>query len=297
MQKIFFLAIDISKHNITAYDGKKFFNFPNERFLPQFNTFFSKNFNKNFLVIIYEPTGPYSAFLEEFCALEKIKVVPLNSRKVPRLLEVLGHRAKTDGLEAKALYEYRKLISHKDIKTLELNKNFQKLAFLLSEYHFLKKQRINFLNYLETLKFNPWRDKESEKTIENMIFEINKRLKEKEEKIKKLIKKEADTKNKVEAIKNIEGIGFLTAVNLFLFFERKKIRNRKEAVALVGLDPIIYESGKGKIGCRISKQGDSYLRNLLYMAAMCAIRINERIKKFFVRLVHRGKPRKLALVV
>ena len=32
------------------------------------------------------------------------------------------------------------------------------------------------------------------------------------------------------------------------------------------------------------------------MAAMCAIKINERIKKFFVRLVHRGKPRKLALV-
>ena len=52
-----------------------------------------------------------------------------------------------------------------------------------------KKQRVNFLNYLETLKFNPWRDKESEKTIENMIFEINKRLKEIEEKIKKIDKK------------------------------------------------------------------------------------------------------------
>lgn len=34
-----------------------------------------------------------------------------------------------------------------------------------------------------------------------MIFEINKRLKEIEEKIKKIDKKEANTKNKVEAIK------------------------------------------------------------------------------------------------
>ena len=39
MQKISFLAIDISKHNLTAYDGKKSFNFSNERFLPQFNNF------------------------------------------------------------------------------------------------------------------------------------------------------------------------------------------------------------------------------------------------------------------
>ena len=48
----------------------------------------------------------------------------------------------------------------------------------------------------------------------------------------------------------------------------------------------------GKNKCRISKPGDSYLRNLLYMAVICVIRTNERVEEFFVRLVYAGKPQK-----
>lgn len=77
-----------------------------------------------------------------------------------------------------------------------------------------------------------------------MIFEINRRLREIEEKIEKLIERKKEIKEKVENIRGIKGIGFLTAVNLFLFFERRGIRNRREAVALTGLDPVVYESGK-----------------------------------------------------
>ena len=152
------------------------------------------------------------------------------------------------------------------------------------------------MNYLEALEYNPWKDEKSKETIKKMIFEINERLYEIEEMIRKLTKKREGIKKKIEAIERIKGIGFLTAVNLFLFFEKKGIRNRQEATALVGLDPIVYESGKRKICSRISKQGDSYLKSLLYMAAMCAIRTNEKIQDFFTRLVRAGKPKKVALV-
>lgn len=136
MQKIYFLAIDISKHNIIAYDGKKFFNFPNEDFSRNLILFSPKTLIKTSSLLFTNPPVLILLSLKNFVPLKKIKVVPLNPRKVPRLLEVLGHRAKTDSLDAKALYEYRKLISHKDIKTLELNENLQKLASLLNEYHF-----------------------------------------------------------------------------------------------------------------------------------------------------------------
>jgi len=165
MNNYTFLGVDISKNSISVYDGKKLYQVPNERYLTHFKERILKNFNKEEVVLIYEPSGPYSAFFEEFCAIEGLKVVSLNPRKIPRLLEVIGHRAKTDGLDAKALYAYRKLIMEKEIKKLELNEDLQRLSALLSEYQFLKKQRVNFINFLEALKLNPWKDERGKENI------------------------------------------------------------------------------------------------------------------------------------
>jgi len=81
-------------------------------------------------VVIYEPTGPYSAFLEEFCAREKLHVVRLNPRKVPYLLEVLGQRAKTDRLDAKALHAYGKVVDPSEIPILKPTEKRERLAAL-----------------------------------------------------------------------------------------------------------------------------------------------------------------------
>ena len=296
MKNYIFLGVDISKNSIVVYDGKKLYKIPNERYLPKLKKLILQRFDKENLVLIYEPTGPYSAFFEEFCGIEGLKVVSLNPRKVPRLLEVIGHRAKTDGLDAKALYEYRKLVIEKEIKEMRLDEDIQRLSALVSEYRFLKRQRVNFLNYLEGMEFNPWGDERGRECIEEMICKVNERIKEIEEKIEELVNRRRELKEKVESIEKIEGIGFFTAVNLFLFFEKREIRNRGEVVALAGLDPIVYVSGKMKIKSRISKRGDSNLRSLLYMSGMCAIRVNEKIQEFFMRLVRNGKPRKVALV-
>lgn len=291
-----FLGIDISKNSISVYDGKKLYKVSNERYLKEFKEKVLKDFSKEKVVLIYEPTGPYSAFFEEFCATNGLKVVSLNPRKVPRLLEVIGHRAKSDSLDARALYEYRKLVTEKEIRELKLDDDLQRISALLSEYQFLKKQRVDFLNFLEVVRFDPWGDERSKENIEKMVFEINKRLKEIEDELIKIVGRNRGLKEKVEGIKEIKGIGFFTAVSLVLFFEKRKIRNRGEVVSLVGLDPITYMSGKRKIRCRISKRGNSNLRKLLYMSAMCAIRVNEKIREYFMRLIRNGKPKKVALV-
>ena len=296
MKDLSFLGVDISKDSITVYDGKKLYTFPNERYLKKFKERIFKRLNKEKTVIIYEPTGPYSSFLEEFAAVEQIKVVAINPRKTPYLLEVMSHRAKTDALDAKALYEYAKLIDKKDIRTVDLDDDLEELSFLLAEYRFIKKQRVNFINHLESIKHNPKSDKEGKDHIESIVLQLNERLKSIEKKVKKLIEKKDKIKETVKKIESINGIGFLTAANLFLFFEKKQVKNRKEAAALIGLDPIVYESGKKKINKRISKQGDAYIRHLVYMAGMCAIRTNDTIKEFFERLVSNGKKKKVALV-
>ena len=172
MEDLSFLGVDISKNSITVYDGKKLYTFPNERYLEKFKERIFKHLNKDKIVIIYEPTGPYSSFLEEFAAIERIKVVAINPRKTPYLLEVMSHRAKTDALDAEALYEYAKLIDRKDIRTIDLDEDLEKLSFLLSEYRFIKRQRVNFINHLESIKHNPKSDKEGKDHIENMVLQM-----------------------------------------------------------------------------------------------------------------------------
>jgi len=293
-----FLGVDIAKEDITVYDGHKTLTFPNERGLKNFQRFLKKHYprQEKSLVIIYEPTGPYSAFLEEFCARKKLRVVRLNPRKVPYLLEVLGQRAKTDRLDAKALHAYGKIVDPSEIQVLKLNEKMERLAALLSDYQFLKRQEVNFANHLEALKRNPFSSPESRSFISKQVAALRKQIKEIRRKMEELAKEERELAEAVEKVEEIPGVGFLTAVGLCLFFKRRKVRRREEVVALLGLDPKVRESGKGQGARGITKRGDRMLRSWLYMAALCAIRSNPEIREFYERLRRRGKPGKVAVV-
>lgn len=293
-----FLGIDISKDSLKVYDGQHFYTFPNEKDLKHFHRFLKKRYphQEKQLVIIYEPTGPYSAFLEEFCARKKLKVVRLNPRKVPYLLEVLGQRAKTDHLDARALYTYHKLLKPSEIQNLEFDERKEKMALLLSDYFFLRKQETDFANHLEALERNPFSSSESMEFFRKQLVDLRERIKAIRKELERLSREDEDIGDVVEKMEEIKGVGFWTALGLGLFFCRRKVSRREEVVALLGLDPIVRQSGKTEGTRRISRRGDRRLRALLYMATLCAIRVNERIRAFYQRLKKRGKPGKVAVV-
>ncbi|HDK26360.1 MAG TPA: hypothetical protein ENG48_04615 [Candidatus Atribacteria bacterium] len=67
--------------------------------------------------------------------------------------------------------------------------------------------------------------------------------------------------------------------------------------ALVGLDPAYKESGssvKGKI--KISKNGNRYIRKMLYLPPLWAIKNNKRISLFYQPLIDNYKPKKVAVI-
>ena len=72
---------------------------------------------------------------------------------------------------------------------------------------------------------------------------------------------------------------------------------KKQLTAFVGLDPQPFESGSTVYKRpTISKKGDSIMRNKLYMGALGGIRGDNPLRDFYLRLVERGKSKKLALV-
>nr|WP_281340822.1 transposase [Sulfurihydrogenibium sp. YO3AOP1] len=78
-------------------------------------------------------------------------------------------------------------------------------------------------------------------------------------------------------------------------FERFK--SVKDISSFIGISPSPYESAACvKKSGWIKKMGNPYVRKILYMAALSAIRFNKYCRELYERLVSKGKAKKLALV-
>jgi len=71
--------------------------------------------------------------------------------------------------------------------------------------------------------------------------------------------------------------------------------SREKIGALVGVAPLNNQSGNSD-RARPIRAGRKQVRSVLYMATVCAIRRNPKIKAYFLSLVKRGKPKMVALV-
>jgi transposase len=76
-----------------------------------------------------------------------------------------------------------------------------------------------------------------------------------------------------------------------------KIQNHRQLIALAGLAPTEHTSGTSVWGRRcICKMGNGYLRNVLYMCSLSAIRHNEACKELYERLKAKGKRSKITFI-
>ena len=101
----------------------------------------------------------------------------------------------------------------------------------------------------------------------------------------------------IEILKSFKGIGDYSAVGLLLqIVSIDKFSSTKKIASFFGLHPVWKESGDGKSGWHVSKQGSKEARNILYNVALTALRDNPLIKEVYARHLQKGmKKRKLSL--
>jgi transposase len=92
-----------------------------------------------------------------------------------------------------------------------------------------------------------------------------------------------------------KGVGKTTIFTLIAEVPELGKLSRREISALIGVAPINRDSGRMR-GKRTIFGGRGSVRQVLYMAALVALRFNPAIKVFYDRLVAAGKPKKVALV-
>ena len=134
--------------------------------------------------------------------------------------------------------------------------------------------------------------KTTQKQIKNLDQEIN----QLENSMEKLIQEHE--REMLTTLCSIRGIGKKTAMFLIVITDAfRSFENSKQLCAFLGLAPIIKVSGKSVRGqSRISKTGNSTIRNLLFMCSFTACERNKACRELYTRMVNKGKSKKVALI-
>jgi transposase len=296
----YFIGIDISKQTLDVYDGEKSYEVPNEPGLKELKTRLRIDFLKSWKQVycIYEPTGPYAKVLRNFCMKHSLRVYEVNPKQSANFARALGNRSKTDKIDAKMLREFNRVVDLDSFAIPIVDIVVEKLNSLLSSYEFALKSKTRIQNHLASQQLGgdlPVIIQTAMKKEINLLEQTEKTI------IQEMVKIVTEDSPLLESYQNLismPGVGTLTAIAFIHFFKKYPNANRSEIVALAGLDPKQKESGtsvKGK--ATISKAGNHLLRKILYFSCMSSSRYNDRIKKFYLRLIEENhKIPKVALV-
>ncbi len=286
-----FLGIDISKDvfDVSFPDGKH----------EQFNNNL-KGFEQLQKLLqtgehcVMEATGSYHLALATWLSTQGQPVSVINPLVIKRFVQMRMKLAKTDKADAKMIRLYAE-VERPEFWTPPAP-YIQQASEMNSLVQMLIRQRTALRNKLHSIGVKPGNFAIVTKHLERQISSLTKNISELEKAMAALIKQHQD--KLLERLKTIPGIGTKTAMFLIVITDGfTAFESSKQLSAFVGLAPTIRVSGKSVRGqSRISKTGNSTIRNLLFMCSFSACKRNNACKKLFDRIVAKGKSKKLALI-
>lgn len=286
-----YIGIDVSKATLDLYDGNHSYKVSNDK--KGFNEIRKLASKKEELCFIFEPTGIYSHALILYCQKNFIKAIIVGSKVARDYAKSIKQRSKTDKIDAKVLHRYHTQVAKENITIPSLDTHMRKVTQRRNAYEKYQKVMGQLKNLIEAT------DKEDKILITSLKKQISHLEKSSEQllvSIENLLLEKPEHTEAFIHLQTIPGIAKKSALVILLEFLRYPEAKSNEMVALMGLDPVLKESGIFKGKSRISKQGGRYLREKLYMSTVVAIKYNDRLKCFYERLVKNGKPKKLALI-
>jgi len=102
----------------------------------------------------------------------------------------------------------------------------------------------------------------------------------------------------INIMTSIKGIGEKTAAN-FLVEMGGDINQYKcsgKIIAMAGLDPAVYQSGKHEGKGRITKRGNRHLRRIIWMMTTRVIQYTDIFKVYYLKRRKEGLPYKMAVL-
>ena len=246
----------------------------------------------SFVHFCLEATNVYHE-LATFTLMEKqnFKVSVVNPRIVKNFAKTLV-RTKNDKSDAKVLTEYCK---ERDPKAFTpQSKERRELRDLSRAMDNLVELRI-----IQKVRLQTFQTEAAARVVKATIKLIDNTIAETEQEIKLYYQKYPEFGKENELLTSIPSIGNRVSNVLIseIYKDENGQYNSKKLTAFFGLDVRENDSGSSlKDKARITKFGNPRVRNMLYMASLVAIRHNPKLSEFYLHLLERGKPKKLALI-
>jgi transposase len=286
-QTAHWIGIDVSKQflDVAVRPTGELWQFANDE--PGIAELVNKLETLEVALVVLEATGGLEGLVTAALALAGIQVAVVNPRQANAFGKALGFLAKTDRIDAGILAHFGEAV-RPEPRQLP-SEEAANLAALMAR----RRQLVEMLT-METNRLGS-APATLRKDIRDHIIWLQKRLKDSNGDIQKLLKTSPLWREKDQLLQDVPGVGYVLSATLLSMLPELGKLNRKEIAALVGVAPLNRDSG-GMKGKRATWGGRSSVRDVLYMAAMSAVRYNPVIKNFYERLVTAGKPRKVALV-
>ncbi len=237
-------------------------------------------------LIVLEASGGYEMLAISILGQAGLPVALINPSRSRSFARSIGRLAKTDRIDAQVLAHFAQAIRPKvrqptseqdEHLTALLTRRKQVISILIAEKNRLHSARPQVQDRIR--RHLDWLDAE--------LDDLGQQL-------EGLLEENQDWQEKKAILESAPGVGSVTAFTLLAHLPELGLLNRKEIAALVGVAPISHDSGKWQ-GKRFIQGGRPAVRSALYMAALSASRHNPVIRSFYLSLVARGKPKKVAL--
>jgi len=282
-----FIGIDVSKAKLDIFNGSTGEYVQVENSKASIRKYIKAlGFSESIYAVI-DLTGGYEAqCVDEFYA-SGFHVIRAEGRKVKAFARALGISAKTDKLDARILAQYGEKCFDKLRLYKPHNNQIKKLVMRLSDIKQLLQQEKNRLKAPDNMPMVI-------KSIKVLINVYEKEIEKLETEIENIIKQDEQLWKKYCLLTEQRGIGKKVAFILLGLLPELGYLNRRQIAALAGVAPYAKDSGTLS-GYRRTGTGRPDVKKALFIAALVAIRYDEKYKVIYDNLVARAKPKMVAI--
>lgn len=294
------VGIDVSKNSLECCFGymdenqnqnlSKVRSFPNsEKGFELLFNWVNQEAGSKEVWFVMEATGVYYENLAYWLIEKEANISVFLPTKVNHFAKTLELKTKTDRVDAQIIC---KIGLERKLKKWAIHSiMMQQVKALTREYRENKAKLVVAKNQFHA-KHHAYRCPDSSKSrlkqqialLENQVLEI-------EAELRSLVMSDSKLQGKVERLQSIPGIiCILGETNGFAL-----VTNSKQLASYAGLDIKHKQSGSKEGKSKISKQGNSFIRNALYMPALCCTKHNEGLKTFYKRIIDRKPSKKIGV--
>jgi len=237
--------------------------------------------------IVLESTGGYEREAALWLSQAGYPVAVINARQGRNFARAMNQQAKTDQVDAQVLALFGDKINP-PVRPL-VSEAQQQLDDLVTR----RRQLVDILT-AERNRMALLRGK-AQANVEGHIEWLTEQIKALDDEIEAQIQACQAWRHTQKLVMTVPGVGTVMSSTLISALPELGQLNHKQIAALVGVAPFNYDSGQMRGKRRVSG-GRANVRQVLFMAAMVAVRYNPVLKAFYERLLQRGKEKKVALV-